>query len=424
MIVVEDHPMPAIQPLPREIQLLEQAATYLEKCQDLDEVKSIRDKAEAIRLYQKKIGQSQRSQNAAAAIKIRAERQMGRLLAAMPKHNGDPRFHDGTRLRDLGVGKTESHRCQTIAAVPTEEFERTIATAVQDNSELTSREVYNLGRRHQRNRQRRERLEAAAARPAGPTAWEVRQGDCLKRMDAMEAGLARLMVPDPPYNQGVDYGDGFDDQRHPEDYLAWSRQWLAAATRVLAPDGSLWLLCNHLWSAQLRIAAEAAGLHWHHTITWYESFGENQAGDFNRCSRPLLWFVKDPDRFVFHAEAPEIRRPSDRQAKYDDARANPGGKLWDDVWGINPPIPRLTGTCAERLPEFPTQLPIRLLRPIVACASDPGDLVVDPFSGSATTGTACIELGRRFIGIERSAKFVELSRLRLRDAAAAVVTQS
>jgi site-specific DNA-methyltransferase (adenine-specific) len=109
--------------------------------------------------------------------------------------------------------------------------------------------------------------------------------------------------------------------------------------------------------------------------------------------------VKDPTRFVFNAKA--INRPSDRQTKYYDGRANPKGKNWDDVWII----PRLTGTSKERIPDFPTQLPLELLRPIVGCASDEGDLVVDPFCGSATTGIACLERNRRFLGIEKSHQF-------------------
>jgi hypothetical protein len=132
---------------------------------------------------------------------------------------------------------------------------------------------------------------------------------------------------------------------------------------------------------------------------------------FNRCSRHLLHFVKDPRRFVFHAEA--VRRASARQAKYCDKRADPWGKVWDDVWGIEPPIPRLVDNDAERIPGFPTQLPLALLLPIVGCASDPGDLVVDPFSGSATTGEACLTLGRRFVGIERNEEYVRLARQRL-----------
>jgi site-specific DNA-methyltransferase (adenine-specific) len=121
--------------------------------------------------------------------------------------------------------------------------------------------------------------------------------------------------------------------------------------------------------------------------------------------------VKDPERFVFHESA--VLRLSDRQVKYADRRAHPGGKLWDSVWGINPPIPRLVANSHERLPGFPTQLPLALLNAVVGCASDPGDLVCDPFSGSATTGEAAIRLGRRYLGFEQSPVFAERSRQRL-----------
>jgi site-specific DNA-methyltransferase (adenine-specific) len=121
--------------------------------------------------------------------------------------------------------------------------------------------------------------------------------------------------------------------------------------------------------------------------------------------------VRDRKRFVFHADA--VRRPSDRQTKYRDRRANPAGKVWDDVWGINPPIPRVAGTHAERIEDFPTQLPLELLRRVVGCASDPGDLVVDPFNGSGTTGAACVELGRRYVGVEQSERYADRARRRL-----------
>jgi site-specific DNA-methyltransferase (adenine-specific) len=138
--------------------------------------------------------------------------------------------------------------------------------------------------------------------------------------------------------------------------------------------------------------------------------------------------VKDPKNFVFHREP--VTRPSDRQAKYNDKRANPSGRIWDDLWGVNPeipwidgdlwgvdpPIPRVCGTFHERIPGFPTQLPLKLLLPIIGCSSDPGDLIVDPFSGSATTGAAALQLRRRYLGIERSPEFARLSRERLANA--------
>jgi site-specific DNA-methyltransferase (adenine-specific) len=66
------------------------------------------------------------------------------------------------------------------------------------------------------------------------------------------------------------------------------------------------------------------------------------------------------------------------------------------------------------MPDFPTQIPLAIAEPIVLCASMPGDLVVDPFSGSGTTGAAALKNGRKYVGIEKSEKFVDLSELRLK----------
>jgi site-specific DNA-methyltransferase (adenine-specific) len=422
----------SIQPLPREIQLLEQASAFLAECQDLDEVKSLRDKAEAIRLYQKKIGASQRSQNAAAEIKLRAERRLGELLRSMPKHNGDPRSHDVTRLRDLEIGKMESSRCQVIAAVPESEFNGTIAEAVRSNRELTSREMIVKGRRHRRaeakwgEMERVRRIEPAGDDPERPRSWEIIHGHCVTVMghprywtpphesrQAPAISGIRLIFADPPYNERIAYGPHYDDDQPEEEYLEQASCWLRCCHQALTDDGSLWLLINHEWAWRLCGEAIRAGFQLRQWITWFESFGANCTRKFNRCSRALLWLAKDRRRFVFHDGADEIRRRSDREAKYGDKRADPGGKLWDDVWGINPAIPRLVENAAERVPGFPTQLPLALLRPIIACASDEGDLVLDPFAGSGTTGAACIEMGRRFIGIELSERFAELARMRL-----------
>jgi site-specific DNA-methyltransferase (adenine-specific) len=241
--------------------------------------------------------------------------------------------------------------------------------------------------------------------------WQIITGDCVEVMPTIESGSVRLVFADPPYNQDVDFGPHYNNRMSPEKYLALARAWIPAVARLLAPDGSFWLLVPHEWDWQLIPLAIGAGLQFRQRVIWYETFGVNCKQKFNRCSRLLLWFTRHPTRFVFNADDPEIRRLSDRQTKYRDKRANPNGKLLDDVWEI----PRLAGTHAERLPEFPTQLPIRLLRPVIACASNPGDLVVDPFAGSGTSGAACVERGRRYIGIEQSEHFATRARARLEN---------
>jgi site-specific DNA-methyltransferase (adenine-specific) len=103
-----------------------------------------------------------------------------------------------------------------------------------------------------------------------------------------------------------------------------------------------------------------------------------------------------------------VNIPGARQAKYGDKRAVSTGKNLDDVWTIS----RVAGTHSQRIQGVSTQLPIELPRRIVACASEPGDLVVDPFNGSGTTGAACQELGRRYLGIEQSERFAGLASAR------------
>lgn len=255
-----------------------------------------------------------------------------------------------------------------------------------------------------------------------PANWQIHQGDCLDVLPGLAP--ARLIFADPPYNLGIDYGAGAAADRLPHDqYLAWCAKWIRSCADRLTDDGSLWVLIDNKYADYFGLMLREAGLHRQHWIIWYETFGTNCRKKFNRTSRHLFHCTKHPTRFVFNRDA--VNRLSDRQLIYHDKRANPDGKNWDDVWGVPRKdgvgaIPRVCGTPNERIPGFPTQLPLALLRPIVGCASDPGDLVIDPFCGSATTGVAAAELGRSFIGIEVQPRFAELARERLTRASASI----
>jgi site-specific DNA-methyltransferase (adenine-specific) len=231
----------------------------------------------------------------------------------------------------------------------------------------------------------------------------------LAELKRLPAHSARLIFTDPPYNIGIDYGTGKKaDLLGDDEYMEWVEAWLRDCKSLLTDDGSLLALIGDENAGEYCVTLKKLGFTLRAWIKWYETFGVNCANNFNRCSRHLFYCVVNPKRFVFNASA--VNRPSDRQTKYGDSRANPGGKIWDDVWQI----PRLVGTAKERVPEFPTQLPLELLLPIIGCASDPGDTVIDPFSGSATTGCAAISLGRKFVGIEKSEKFFKAADKRLK----------
>jgi site-specific DNA-methyltransferase (adenine-specific) len=246
--------------------------------------------------------------------------------------------------------------------------------------------------------------------------WEILHGDCLELLPDLP--LADLIFADPPYNIGIDYGAGAKVDKLPEaEYLAWCATWMRLCADRLTDDGSLWVLIDNKHADYFGLMLRQIGLHRQNWIIWYETFGTNCRNGFNRTSRHLFHCTKHPTQYVFNREA--VNRPSDRQITYHDKRANPGGKNWDDVWGSkrkdgSGAIPRVCGTHKERIPGFPTQLPLALLRPIIGCASNSADLIIDPFCGSATTGVAAVELGRSFIGIEKQPRFVELAQERLR----------
>jgi ParB family chromosome partitioning protein len=136
--------LPAARLEPRELVLLSQALRALAEARSLDEIKLIRDKAAALRSYAKQRGVSLEIQNAAAEVTIRADRRMGELLRESVQHaGGRKRSHAVTvSLGDLGITKMQSHRCQTIASLPEDEFEHEIATTKRNGGELTSVAIY------------------------------------------------------------------------------------------------------------------------------------------------------------------------------------------------------------------------------------------------------------------------------------------
>jgi site-specific DNA-methyltransferase (adenine-specific) len=237
------------------------------------------------------------------------------------------------------------------------------------------------------------------------TDWRVITGDSVDIMPTLPAECARIVIVDPPYNLNIRYGTHYNDRKSKFEYLAWFQRLMIPAKRLLAVDGSLWVLSDPRWGGHFQVILEGLGLHYRETIIWHETFGTYCESKFGRDHRPLYRFTRDPKRQCFHP----TRVPSARQTIYHDRRANPAGRVPSNVWEFS----RVCGTFKERLDGFPTQLPVALVRRVVETASDPGDLVMDLCGGSGTTGVACIELGRRYVGIELSPEFAERSRHRL-----------
>ncbi len=141
---------------------------------------------------------------------------------------------------------------------------------------------------------------------------------------------------------------------------------------------------------------------------WHYTFGQQTKQKFARSHTHIFYFVNDQKNFTFNDFA--IRTPSDRQLIYNDSRANPSGKMPDDVWLE---YPRVCGTFKEREGWHPCQMPEKLLIRIISVSSNPGDCVLDPFCGSGTTAAAACLLDRNYVGIEISKKYVKMANERL-----------
>jgi DNA modification methylase len=395
---------------------IDKARQLLAQAKDAPEAKKVVDLAHAAEVYARRQKLSQDSIDYAHAVKIDAMRLLGEMLKETPKNKGGQPMQKRSTcpkkeqvaptLPEVGINRKESSQAQKLARIAAD------GDGLFDEVRSGKKTIAQAEREIHRQAKREELDRKAKDAPEGSGSWHLFHGECTDILPTIEAGTARLVFADPPYNIGIDYGQGAKADRLPDaDYLRWCRTWLDQCINCLTPDGSLWVLIGDEYAAEYGVLLKQLGLTVRAWVKWYETFGVNQANNFNRCSRHLFYCVRDAKRFVFNASA--VNRPSDRQTKYADARADPAGKIWDDVWMI----PRLVGTAKERIPDFPTQLPLELLWPIIGCASDPGDVVIDPFAGSATTGAACLELGRKFIGIEKSATYHGLATKRLKAAA-------
>ena len=233
-------------------------------------------------------------------------------------------------------------------------------------------------------------------------------GDALQLLPSWSAESVHLVFADPPYNIGYVY-DEYHDDLPADQYVSWCRDWMAACQRVLTPTGSFYLAIGDDFAAQIRMAGKELGLHLRNWIIWYYTFGQNMKAKFCRSHTHIFYFTKHASEFTFNDHA--LRFPSARHTEYQDLRANPRGRLPDDVWDE---FPRVCGTFKERDGFHGCQMPEAMLMRIILASSNPGDIVLDPFVGSGTTAAAAKRLGRRYIGIDISAEYVKRTRERLK----------
>jgi site-specific DNA-methyltransferase (adenine-specific) len=263
-----------------------------------------------------------------------------------------------------------------------------------------------------------------------PETNQIIQGDSIKLLNDGPEGWVDLVFADPPFNIGYLY-HGYNDKRNTSDYLKFSKEWMSAVYRALKPTGSFYLAIGDEYAADLCvIARREIGFNLRSWIIWHYTFGQQTQKKFAKSHTHILYFSKSEKDFTFNADA--VRVASARQTTYADSRANPKGKLPDDVWFLRPleaaphayfepssdtwNVSRVCGTFNEREGFHGCQMPLGVLNRIILASSNRGDVVLDPFNGSGTTVVAAALLGRKYVGLEQSEKYVEFARKRLAHA--------
>jgi modification methylase len=242
----------------------------------------------------------------------------------------------------------------------------------------------------------------------------VIEGDCIENMRALPEGCADLIFADPPYNLQLEgelrrpdnskvdaVDDGWDQFASFADYDRFTREWLTAARRVLKDDGGLWVIGSYHNIFRVGAILQDLGFWILNDVVWRKSnpMPNFRGKRFTNAHETMIWASKGRKQsYTFNYEA--MKALNDELQMRSD-------------WTI--PI------CAghERIKDangekaHSTQKPEALLHRVIVSSTKPGDVVLDPFFGSGTTGAVARRLRRHFIGLERDPKYASVARQRI-----------
>ena len=244
----------------------------------------------------------------------------------------------------------------------------------------------------------------------------ILDGDCIERMRALPANSIDLIFADPPYNlqlrgdlhrpdnSKVDAVDNDWDQFASfENYDRFTRDWLSAARRLLKPNGAIWVIGSYHNVFRMGAELQNQGFWILNDVIWRKS---NPMPNFKgkrltNAHETLIWASKDESsKYTFNYEALKA--------------LNEGIQMRSDwVLPICTGHERIKNSDGEK--AHPTQKPLSLLHRVLIGTTNPGDVVLDPFFGTGTTGAVAKMLGRDYIGIEREAEYRVVAEKRLNN---------
>ena len=250
-------------------------------------------------------------------------------------------------------------------------------------------------------------------------------GDSLNVLSQLPENSIDMIFADPPYNLSnggfsvhagkmvsVNKGDWDKSNGFDKDY-DFHYRWLEACRRVLKPNGTLWVSGTYHSIYQCGHALQALGYHILNDISWFKpNASPNLSCRFFTASHEtIIWARKDKkSKHTFNYEAMK------KKEWPEDFFKNPGKQMrsvWhipesESVWTIGTPKKE-----EKVFGKHPTQKPLELLKRIVLASTNKGNIILDPFAGSSTTGIAAMLNGRKFVGIDTTQEYLELSKKRL-----------
>ena len=248
-------------------------------------------------------------------------------------------------------------------------------------------------------------------------------GDSLQWMMRIPEKSVDMVFADPPYSIGKASWDCFASH---EQYLSWCESWVSEASRILKDTGTCYIcgFSEILADVKYRTQRFFSGCRW---IVWHYKNKANLGNDWGRSHESILHFRKakttrinvDDIRIPYNAHT--LKYPSHPQSEtsaYGNGKRNPLAQWRPNEHGAKPKdvfdIPTTCNGMGEKTPH-PTQKPEELVRKLVLASSHPGEVVLDPFSGSGTTAVVAQQLHRRWLACDMNAQYNEWAISRLRN---------
>jgi len=237
------------------------------------------------------------------------------------------------------------------------------------------------------------------------------KGDCVEILNQARENSVDMIFADPPYclsNGGITCHAGrmvsvnkgkWDKSRGIVENHKFTLDWLKACQRVLKPNGTIWVSGTTHIIYSIGFAMQELGYKILNDIIWYKRNAPPNLSCryFTHSTEIVLWASKN-EKSKHHFDYQVMKKMNQ-------------GKQMRNVWEISAPL-----TEEKKFGKHPTQKPVELLKRIILASTKDGDLVLDPFCGSSTTGVAAVLLNRKYVGIDMEDEYLQLSKKRLEEA--------